>query len=90
MQFAVAETDAWFEGYVASVNQAQLGEAITFRFTDGDPGAMTREEMLFHVITHGAYHRGNVGQIMKSMSVAPPRDPYTKFLHLREQKRRQA
>lgn len=42
---------------------------------------MAREEMLFHVITHGAYHRGNVGQVMKSISIAPPRDLYTKFLH---------
>ena len=51
---------------------------------------MTREEMLTHVITHGAYHRGNVGQIMKSIAVAPPRDLYTKFLHLREPSRRAA
>jgi uncharacterized damage-inducible protein DinB len=89
LQFDVAETDAWFEGYVASVNEAQLGEAIAFRFTDGDAGTMTREEVLFHVITHGSYHRGNVGQIMKSISVAPPRDLYTKFLHVREPARRQ-
>lgn len=90
LQFAVADTDAWFENYAAAVNQAQLDEAISFRFTDGDAGTMTREEMLFHVITHGAYHRGNVGQVMKSISVAPPRDLYTKFLHVREPARRQA
>jgi uncharacterized damage-inducible protein DinB len=90
LQFAVAETDAWFENYVAAITQAQLGESISFRFTDGDAGTMTREEMLFHVITHGTYHRGNVGQVMKSISVAPPRDLYTKFLHVREPARRQA
>jgi uncharacterized damage-inducible protein DinB len=90
LQFAVAETDAWFESYAAGVTEAQLGEAISFRFTDGDAGTMTREEMLFHVITHGTYHRGNVGQIMKSTSIAPPRDLYTKFLHVREPARRQA
>lgn len=89
LQFAAAETDAWFESYLAAVTDAQLDEAISFRFTDGDTGTMTREEMLTHVITHGAYHRGNVGQIMKSISVAPPRDLYTKFLHLREPTRRQ-
>ena len=90
LQFAVAETDAWFEGYAAAVTEAQLCEAISFRFTDGDAGTMTREEMLFHVLTHGAYHRGNVGQIMKSVSIAPPRDLYTKFLHVREPARRKA
>lgn len=90
LQFSVAETDAWFEGYAAAVTEAQLAEAISFTFTDGDAGTMSREEMLLHVITHGAYHRGNVGQVMKSISVAPPRDLYTKFLHVREPARRQA
>ena len=46
--------------------------------------------MLLHVITHGYYHRGNVGQVLKSMAIAPPRDLYTKFLHLQEPSRRQA
>lgn len=90
LQFAVAEMDAWFERYVDAVTEAELCEAISFRFTDGDAGRMSREEMLFHVITHGAYHRGNVGQVMKSISIAPPRDLYTKFLHVREPARRQS
>lgn len=89
LQFAIAETDAWFESYAAAVNETQLCEAISFRFTDGDAGTMTREEMLFHVLAHGTYHRGNVGQIMKSMGIAPPRDLFTKFLHVREPARRQ-
>jgi uncharacterized damage-inducible protein DinB len=88
LQFEVAQTDAWFERYVAGVSPAQLSEGIAFRFTDGDSGTMTREEMLVHVITHGAYHRGNVGQVLKSIAVAPPRDLYTKFLHLSQPARR--
>ncbi len=87
---AVEETDTWFENYAASVSDAQLHERISFDFTDGDAGAMTRQEMLLHVITHGCYHRGNVGQVLKSMAIAPPRDLYTKFLHLQEPSRRQA
>lgn len=90
LQFEVAETDAWFEQYVAAVTPQQLTERIAFRFTDGDAGLMSREEMLAHVITHGAYHRGNVGQVLKSIGVAPPRDLFTKFLHLRDPARRQA
>ena len=46
--------------------------------------------MLVHVITHGGYHRGNVGQVLKSLSVAPPRDLYTRFLHVNDVARRQA
>ncbi|HSI49627.1 MAG TPA: DinB family protein [Ideonella sp.] len=90
LQFAVAETDGWFGRFVAKVSPEQLAEPVSFRFTDGDGGTMSREEMLVHVITHGAYHRGNVGQLLKDISVAPPRDLLTKFLHLREPARRQA
>jgi uncharacterized damage-inducible protein DinB len=90
LQFAVSDTDAWFESYTATISAPQLGESVPFRFTDGDTGTMTREEMLLHVITHGAYHRGNVGQILKSISIAPPRDLYTKFLHVSEPARRRA
>jgi uncharacterized damage-inducible protein DinB len=90
LEFLVAETDAWFVNYAATATAAQLGERVAFRFTDGDHGTMTREEMLLHVITHGAYHRGNVGQVLKSISVAPPRDLYTKFLHVSEPARRHA
>ena len=89
LYFAVAETDLWFEGYVGRVNSGALAESLQFQFTDGDLGTMTREEMLFHVLTHGAYHRGNVGQVLKGISVVPPRDLFTKFLHVREPSRRQ-
>ncbi len=89
LHFAVAETDLWYEGYVAGIDAPTLAQSLAFRFTDGDPGRMTREEMLFHVLSHGAYHRGNVGQVLKGISVAPPRDLLTKFLHQREPERRQ-
>jgi uncharacterized damage-inducible protein DinB len=89
LDFAVAETDRWFEDHVANLDTATLAQSLVFRFTDGDAGRMTREEMLFHVLTHGSYHRGNVGQVLKGISVAPPRDLLTKFLHVREPSRRQ-
>ena len=87
--FAVTETDNWFETYVAKAADQELIERLSFQFTDGDSGHMTREEMLFHVLTHGAYHRGNVGQVLKGISVVPPRDLYTKFLHVQDPSRRQ-
>ncbi|WP_229218101.1 DinB family protein [Rugamonas apoptosis] len=85
---AVAEADAWYQEYVATLNEAALAEPLGFNFTDGDTGTMSREEMLMHVITHGAYHRGNVGQILKNAAIAPPRDLLTKFLHIAEPARR--
>ena len=86
----VAATDAWYQKYVSSLTAEEASEVLDFTFTDGDQGRMSREEILLHVITHGGYHRGNVGQVLKSISVAPPRDLYTKFLHQSEPARRAA
>ena len=84
----VQATDAWYREYVAGASEADLAQVLDFTFTDGDAGRMSREEMLVHVITHGAYHRGNVGQLLKSIPMAPPRDLYTRFLHQSEPERR--
>lgn len=86
----VKATDAWYMSYVAELAESAQFEALAFRFTDGDAGRMTREEILLHVVTHGGYHRGNVGEILKSISVSPPRDLYSKFLHVSEFTRREA
>ena len=86
---AVKDVDAWFLAYVTNLTSASLRELVRFVFTDGDTGQMSREEILLHVITHGGYHRGAAGQLMRAASVAPPRDLYTRFLHSSEPTRRQ-
>jgi uncharacterized damage-inducible protein DinB len=78
---AVRVTDQWFLEYVASLTDSSLDEAIEFTFVDGSPGQMTRGEMLMHVVTHGNYHRGAVGRILAQLSLTPPRDTLTVFLH---------
>ena len=90
LQEDVNVTDAWYVNYVAELTDSAQFEALSFTFTDGDAGRMTREEILLHVITHGGYHRGNVGEILKSISVSSPRDLYSKFLHVSEPTRREA
>ena len=90
LRAGVQATDSWYRDYVASLTASALSEVLAFTFTDGDRGRMSREEILLHVLTHGGYHRGNVGQVLRSISVAPPRDLYTKFLHQAEPARREA
>lgn len=78
---AVAEVDGWYQNYVDQLRPEMLSEVVDFTFTSGAPGRMSREEILLHIITHGVYHRGNVAQVLKSISIVPPDDPYTVFLH---------
>lgn len=88
LQEAVAALDRWYVDYTRAITPAQLDERLAFTFTDGDKGLMSREEILAHVVTHGAYHRGEVGRLMKSASLTPPRDLFTRFLHQAEPARR--
>jgi uncharacterized damage-inducible protein DinB len=88
LSWAAQETDNWYLGYISDITPASLEETLQFTFVDGDKGHMSREEMLMHVIAHGAYHRGAVGRILAQQSVAAPRDLFTKFLHVTEPARR--
>lgn len=77
----VEVADCWFIDYINSLTDASFGEIILFTFVDGSPGKMSRGEMLLHLATHGNYHRGAVGRILTQISITPPRDTLTVFLH---------
>jgi len=76
----VAKTDAWYIDYVRGVPQAELDEVLEFTFTDGDPGRMSRAEMLGHVLTHGNSHRGAIGAKLGAIKVKGAPDMLTSFL----------
>ena len=85
---AVAETDRWFLDYLETVSVDALAERIAFVFTDGDRGCMSRQEILTHAAIHGAYHRGEVGRILRQISAPLPWDTFAVFLHQAEPERR--
>lgn len=87
---AIRGSDRWYLDYVASVTPAQLAETVHFQFTDGQKGAMTRTEMLFHVLAHGANHRGNIGMILNDCGVSRPKETFARYLHAAEPERRLA
>jgi uncharacterized damage-inducible protein DinB len=84
LQAEVTTSDRWYLEYVAALDTNRLSEAIDFTFTDGALARMSREEMLMHVVLHGGYHRGAIGRIMVQLSITPPRDVFTGFLHISE------
>jgi uncharacterized damage-inducible protein DinB len=77
----IRSSDREYVEYVAALERDQLAERIEFKFTDGAPGCMSREEMLMHVITHGVGHRGQVSAVMLLNAVAPVKDGFTTYLH---------
>lgn len=81
---AMHSSDQWYVNYASKLTPEELRESIDFTFTDGDSGRMSREEILTHVVLHGGYHRGAVGRIIAQLSIAPPRDLFTRYLHKSE------
>ncbi|HEV7317685.1 MAG TPA: DinB family protein [Ensifer sp.] len=88
LRAAVASSDRWYVDYLGKVSPAELSATIAFTFTDGDKGAMSREEMLMHVALHGGYHRGEVGRIVWRLGITPPWDTFAVHLHQAEPARR--
>ena len=87
---AIRDTDRWYLEYAAGLGDAELEEVIEFVFTDGRRGRMSREEMLAHVITHGGYHRGEIGRLLPQIEGTAMRDVFTGYLHRTDPQRRQA
>jgi len=76
----LAETDAWYVGYARAVTPDELETVVEFTFVaDGDPGRMTKGQMLAHVITHGASHRGAIGKMLEGLNVPGAPDMVTTF-----------
>jgi uncharacterized damage-inducible protein DinB len=77
---SMRETDAWYLDYVRAVTPTELEAVVEFTYVaDGEPGRMTKAEMLAHVITHGAAHRGEIGHRLERLGVSGAPDMMTTF-----------
>jgi uncharacterized damage-inducible protein DinB len=85
----LANSNAWFAQYVANLDPEQRSEPVSFLFVDGQRGSMTRQEILFHIINHGAYHRGAIGHALDLAHTPRPADTYTVFIHSAQPRRRE-
>ena len=77
---SMAKIDSWYLDYVRAVTPAELEEVIDFSFVDdGAQGRMSRGDMLAHVITHSASHRGAIGKMLEGIGIRGPSDMVTTF-----------
>lgn len=56
---------AELELYMSSLSEQQWQEALKFKNLHGDEFVNTREEMLFTIVNHGTYHRGQVTSFLR-------------------------
>ncbi len=72
--------DDWYVAWSDSVTPAALEERLEFAFVGGGQGAMTRSEMLLHIVNHTSYHRGFVADMFYQVPARPPVTDLTVFL----------
>jgi uncharacterized damage-inducible protein DinB len=84
----ITVSNQWFAHYAENLVPEQRKQFVLFQFVDGKSGAMTRLEIMFHVINHGTYHRGAIGHALDLARVPHPADTYSAFIHAIEPLRR--
>ncbi len=73
-------TGDWYAGYADALAPETVGEVVAFSFSNGEPASMTRGDMLLHVATHAAGHRGQVALLLQKNGIQPYPDRITDFL----------
>ncbi|TAN04933.1 MAG: DUF664 domain-containing protein [Rhodanobacteraceae bacterium] len=69
---AQAATDAWYVRQAEHLTPPQADETVHFAFIGGGTGAMTRGEIMLHVVNHTTYHRGHISAMLYLAGVQSP------------------
>jgi uncharacterized damage-inducible protein DinB len=69
---AQRQIDGWYVDYADTISTAQSTEIIEFDFIGSGHGAMSRSDILLHVVNHSTYHRGHAADILYQLHLAPP------------------
>ncbi len=72
--------DDWYITWSDRLSDAALDEKVNFTLIGGNPGVMTRGEILLHVVTHTSYHRGFVADMFFQVPARPPTTDLPVFL----------
>lgn len=72
--------DAWFIAWSDTLSAAQIDETIDFTFVGGGAGAMSRGEIIQHLIIHTSYHRGFAADMFFQVPARPPTTDLPVFL----------
>ena len=72
--------DEWYISFSDTAKEGELEEVIRFGFVGGGEGAMTRGEMVLHVVNHTTYHRGFVTGCFYQIPIPPPTTDLPVFL----------
>jgi uncharacterized damage-inducible protein DinB len=62
----------WYTQWADAVTDAAVNERVEYELIGGNKGAMTRGEIMMHVVTHHSYHRGFAADLFYQVPARPP------------------
>ncbi len=72
--------DQYYVALASQLSQFELDEVINFTFVGGGDGAMTRLEILLHLVNHSTYHRGFISDMLYQVPHKGDSNDLTVFL----------
>lgn len=72
------ELPVLWKDYLAGRSEADLAGPVSYRNSKGEPWSSRKDDILMHVFTHSAYHRGQVASAVRAAGSQPA---YTDFIH---------
>lgn len=72
--------DDWYVSYADSLSDGALADIVEFEFIGGGRGALSRSDILLHVVNHTTYHRGHAADILYHLGIFPPTTDLPVFL----------
>ena len=67
-----------WQQYLDALTPAKLEEEISYTNTKGEQFRSMIQDVITHVLTHSAYHRGQIASDLRASGGTPP---YTDFIH---------
>lgn len=72
------ELPVLWAAYLAGSSEAGLAEPVSYQNSQGETWSSRKDDILMHLITHSAYHRGQVAATVRAAGSVPA---YTDFIH---------
>ena len=68
---AWSELEQKTRAFVEQLGEAGVNRVLEFRLLNGSPGASPMWQMLYHVVNHATYHRGQVTTLIRQVGGKP-------------------
>ena len=78
LEGCLARLQADWTHFLEHLDPAELARTIAYTNSKGQAWSSRVEDVLTHVLLHGAYHRGQIASALREAGLTPP---YTDYIH---------